>query len=62
MARNDQGKFAMTTVTLRPRAVFVGSPLPTTDDIDAMHQKAHAECYIANSVKSEVRCEPVHAE
>lgn len=62
MARNDQGKFAMTRITLRPRAVFVGNPVPTTDDVDAMHHKAHAECFIANSVKSEVRCEPVHAE
>ena len=62
MARNDQGKFAMTQVTLRPRVVFAGTPLPTKSDIEAMHHKAHAECFIANSVKTEVLCEPVHAD
>jgi organic hydroperoxide reductase OsmC/OhrA len=24
-----------------------------------MHHEAHEECFIANSVKTEVRCEPV---
>jgi organic hydroperoxide reductase OsmC/OhrA len=61
MARNDMGKFAMTQVTLHPRVVFVGTPLPTTSDIESMHHKAHAECFIANSVKTDVRCEPVYA-
>jgi organic hydroperoxide reductase OsmC/OhrA len=61
MTRNAQGKFAMTQVTLRPRVAFAGTALPTRSDIEAMHRKAHAECYIANSVKTEVRCEPVFA-
>ncbi len=61
LARNALGKSAMTHVTLRPRVVFVGAPLPTIDEIESMHHKAHAECFIANSVKTEVRCEPIHA-
>ena len=61
MAKNASGKFAMTRVTLRPKAIFVGTPLPTVDDIASMHHKAHAECFIANSVKTEVQCEPVFA-
>ena len=60
MARNALGKFAMTRVTLRPRVVFAGTPMPTVIDIDSMHHKAHAECFIANSVKTEVHCEPVY--
>jgi organic hydroperoxide reductase OsmC/OhrA len=60
LARNDLGKFAMTQVTLRPRAVFAGTPSPTNDQIQSMHHKAHAECFIANSVKTEVRCEPIY--
>jgi len=59
MARNAEGKYAMTAVTLRPRVAFTGERLPSQDQIDAMHHKAHAECFIANSVKTEVRCEPV---
>jgi organic hydroperoxide reductase OsmC/OhrA len=61
MAKNASGKFAMTEVTLRPKAIFVGNPLPTTSDVESMHHKAHAECFIANSVKTEVYCEPIHA-
>jgi organic hydroperoxide reductase OsmC/OhrA len=60
MGRNAAGKFAMTQVTLRPKVAFVGNPAPTHSDIEAMHHKAHAECFIANSVKTEVNCEPIH--
>ena len=61
MARNAFGKFAMTQVTLRPKVVFVGDPLPAISDVDSMHHKAHTECFIANSVKTEVHCEPIYA-
>ncbi len=57
LARNDQGKFAMTEVTLRPRAVFVGKQ-PTDAELDDLHHQAHRECFIASSVTSKVRCEP----
>ena len=58
MARNTEGKMAMTVVTLKPRVVFSGDLVPTVEQIHAVHHKAHAECFIANSVKTEVRCEP----
>jgi len=58
MGRNAAGKMAMTRVTLRPKVMFVGDRLPTTDEIAAMHHEAHDECFIANSVTTEVRCEP----
>ena len=61
MARNADGKMAMTVVTLRPRIVFSGDLQPTAEQIHALHHKAHNECFIANSVKTEVRCEPVLA-
>lgn len=58
MARNAERRMAMTEVTLRPAVVFSGERLPSREDIDAMHHEAHDECFIANSVKTEVRCEP----
>lgn len=58
MGRNAAGKMAMTQVTLRPKVAFVGDRLPTNDEIAAMHHEAHDECFIANSVTTEVRCEP----
>lgn len=58
MARDAQGRMAMALVTLRPEVRFGGAQ-PTLEQLHAMHHEAHAECFIANSVKSEVRCEPV---
>jgi organic hydroperoxide reductase OsmC/OhrA len=62
MARNGAGKMAMTQVTLRPRAVFSGGKLPTPEQIAELHHQAHEECFIANSVTTDVRCEPVVPE
>ena len=61
MSRNAAGKLAMTQVTLRPQIAFVGARLPTADEIAEMHHEAHAECFIANSVTTDVRCEPAPA-
>lgn len=59
MAKNAEGKMAMTVVTLRPEIDFSGERRPTRERIDQLHREAHEECFIANSVKTEVRCEPV---
>lgn len=59
MAKNEQGKWAMTRVTLRPEVTFSGAHQPSRDELVQLHHKAHEECYIANSVTSEVLCEPV---
>ncbi len=44
---------------LRPAVQFSGERLPTPEQIGEMHHEAHDECFIARSVRSEVRCEPV---
>jgi organic hydroperoxide reductase OsmC/OhrA len=59
MEKNAQGKVAVTRVTLRPEVTFSGDKLPTRAEIEHLHHTAHDECYIANSVKTEVLCEPV---
>jgi len=58
MAKNAAGKFAMTSVTLRPLVTFSGEKLPDRAALDALHHAAHAECFLANSVRTEVRIEP----
>ena len=60
MEKNAEGKMAMTVVTLRPEVTFSGANLPTREQIEHMHHRAHEECFIANSVKTDVRCEPVY--
>jgi organic hydroperoxide reductase OsmC/OhrA len=58
MARNAEGKLAVTRVTLRPAVHYAGSRRPTRVEEDALHHAAHEECFIANSVRTEVLCEP----
>lgn len=59
MARNEQGQFAMTKVTLRPRVAFSGDKQPTAEQLEKIHEQSHEQCFIANSVRTEVSTEPV---
>lgn len=61
LARDASGRLAMTQVTLRPLASFSGERRPEPARIAAMHLEAHEQCFIANSVRTEVRCEPQFA-
>lgn len=58
LGENSEGRMSMVTVTLRPDVQFSGDSLPTQGEILRMHHEAHEKCYIANSVKTDVRCEP----
>ena len=53
MAKNDAGRLAITTVTLSPRIVFAGAE-PDATTLDQMHHLAHDQCFIANSVTTQV--------
>lgn len=61
MARNTENKLAMTVVTLRPCVWWSGPTQPDAAQIEALHHEAHEACFIANSVKTEVRVEAVQA-
>ncbi|MBP0629787.1 MULTISPECIES: OsmC family protein [unclassified Cupriavidus] len=61
MEKNREGRMAMTVVTLRPHVTFSGEREPTRDELERLHHAAHDACFIANSVRTEVRCEPVVA-
>lgn len=56
---NSEGHIAMTQVTLQPAVRFSGHPVPTREQIERLHHEAHHACYLANSVKTDVRCKPV---
>ena len=58
MEKNAEGRMAMTRVTLRPRVQFSGDKLPSPADLERQHHQAHEECFIASSVRTDVRCEP----
>ena len=55
--KRDDGKMAMTRVTLRPRVAFSGANPPTSEEVEKLHHRAHEACFIANSVTTEVTIE-----
>lgn len=58
MAKNEAGKLYVAKVTLNPEIVFSGDKRPSAEDVEKLHHRAHVECFIANSVKSEIVTAP----
>jgi hypothetical protein len=58
LGRDDLGRMSITLVTLRPAVDFSGEG-PDAEALAELHHRAHEACYIANSVRAEVRIEPV---
>jgi organic hydroperoxide reductase OsmC/OhrA len=54
MTKNERGKLYVSKVALRPRISFSGAKQPSAVELEALHHHAHEECYIANSVLTEV--------
>lgn len=59
MGRDAAGREVVATVRLRPRTRFAGDRRPDAAALAALHHAAHEACFLANSVRSEIRCEPV---
>ena len=57
MEKNENGKMAIMRVELHPKIKFSGEKQPTEQELDEMHHFAHTECFIANSVKTQVTVE-----
>jgi organic hydroperoxide reductase OsmC/OhrA len=54
MGKNERGRTYVARVVLRPRIVFSGAKRPSAEDLDGLHHNSHEECFIANSVLTEV--------
>lgn len=54
MTKNEKGIPWISRVTLRPRITYRGEKQPTPEQADQLHHTAHEQCFIANSVKTEV--------
>lgn len=54
MSKNEQGKIAITQVTLNPQIEFSGNTIPDKDTVDSIHQQAHEQCFLANSVTTKI--------
>jgi organic hydroperoxide reductase OsmC/OhrA len=56
MGKGTDGRIAITRITLRPEIAFAG-PRPDPDALERLHHEAHEKCFIANSLKCEIRVE-----
>jgi organic hydroperoxide reductase OsmC/OhrA len=54
MTKNEKGVPWVSVVTLSPRIVYTGVKLPVAADEERLHHLAHEQCFIANSIKTEV--------
>jgi organic hydroperoxide reductase OsmC/OhrA len=54
MTKNERGKLFVSKITLDPKIVFSGEKPPTAEQIAELHHLAHEECFIANSVITEI--------
>jgi organic hydroperoxide reductase OsmC/OhrA len=59
MARRSDGRFWVSRVTLHPRIAWGLGNAPDLEAENALHRAAHEECFIANSVLTEVVCSPI---
>lgn len=48
----------MLQVVSAPDVSFSGDRIPTAEEREKLHASTHHECFIANSVQTEVRCRP----
>jgi organic hydroperoxide reductase OsmC/OhrA len=58
MAPDTRGKLCIKAVVLRPHVVFAAPAVPSDAVVREMHEQAHRECFIANSVTTQLTTEP----
>jgi organic hydroperoxide reductase OsmC/OhrA len=58
LAKGEDGVLWMTRVTLRPLVRFAAGVEVSPTRLAELHHQAHAECFIANSVKTDISVLP----
>ena len=54
LEKADDGKPWLAKIVMNPQITFSGDKQPSADDIEKLHNKAHHECFLARSVKTEI--------
>ena len=54
MSKNEKGALWISSITLNPKIVYSGEKKPSPADEAQLHHQSHEECFIANSIKTEV--------
>jgi organic hydroperoxide reductase OsmC/OhrA len=54
MEQDENRRLSISKVVLRPEIVFSGDKQPSKEQVKKMHHQSHTQCFIANSVKTNV--------
>ena len=54
VTKNEKGVPWVSSVKLNPKIAYSGEKLPAATDEERLHHLAHEQCFIANSIKTEV--------
>jgi len=54
MTADERGRKSITRIVLNPRVLFSGPRSPDAAGVERMHHEAHEQCYIANSLRSDI--------
>lgn len=54
LGKNEEGRLCVTEITLKPVIGFSGNKIPDAEQLKSLHEKAHRNCFIANSIKTKV--------
>lgn len=54
MSADARGRRSITRIVLHPKIRFSGPREPDAAVIEGLHHQAHEECYVANSLRSEI--------
>lgn len=57
LEKDDSGKVWVKKIVLKPKTKFSGANPPDPEKLKSLHDKAHHNCFIANSIKTEVTYE-----
>ncbi|MGL4614818.1 MAG: OsmC family protein [Shewanella sp.] len=55
LGKNSAGKLAITKMVLNPVVTFAEGVDITQDTLEKIHEKAHANCFIANSLATDIQ-------
>ncbi|OOQ70783.1 peroxiredoxin [Vibrio parahaemolyticus] len=62
LTAGENGKVWVSRVVLNPKVVFSGDKQPSYEQLEKMHHMAHENCFIANSVKTEIVTNILHSD
>jgi len=54
LEKNAEGRFWISQVTLQPKITWGEGKIPSPSELETLHHKSHDDCFIANSVKTEI--------